>query len=185
MSYANYGPQNKVPFAIPEFYLHSRSGSGNLRLYTISTPHLPHPPIQTSIPDPHQCSLARSDAEKNDRRHTTKSDPRRTSLGLKTDARRPPCRHQAVPSITGRRARPAFGTSVPRRRDVECRVACSMEAMEAMESGYCGGFAPLSGLLKSSSGTRMQRHTPPARHCEEAQPTRQSSSIPSLFPPPH
>jgi hypothetical protein len=30
MSYANYGPQNKVPFAIPEFYLHSRSGSGNL-----------------------------------------------------------------------------------------------------------------------------------------------------------
>jgi len=32
MPYENYSLQNKVPLAIPEFYLHSRSGSGNLEL---------------------------------------------------------------------------------------------------------------------------------------------------------
>jgi hypothetical protein len=33
MPYENYSLQNKVPLAIPEFYLHSRSGSGNLTFY--------------------------------------------------------------------------------------------------------------------------------------------------------
>jgi putative DNA primase/helicase len=35
MPYENYSLQNKVPLAIPEFYLHSRSGSGNLYLQRV------------------------------------------------------------------------------------------------------------------------------------------------------
>ena len=36
MPYENYGLRNKVLLAIPEFYLHSRPGSGNLKLSVLS-----------------------------------------------------------------------------------------------------------------------------------------------------
>lgn len=37
MPYENYGLRNKVLLAIPEFYLHSRPGSGNLNLLPLLT----------------------------------------------------------------------------------------------------------------------------------------------------